>query len=155
MKKHIIIAVAFTACLALCAAVWPQSEAVEEMPIPPQMATLRTPEPIIDDTVAKVEITPPAEEKKVEIPKAEPLHDIIPEPEPVSEKVPTIAEIRPTPEPQPESVPAPPPSQTVTDPQPGDMVYVPGFGWLESQGHGEAVHDESIYENGNKIGTME
>ena len=26
MKKRIIIAVAFTACLALCAAVWPQAE---------------------------------------------------------------------------------------------------------------------------------
>lgn len=28
MKKRIIIAVAFTACLALCAAVWPQAERV-------------------------------------------------------------------------------------------------------------------------------
>ena len=156
MKKHIIIAIAFTACLALCTAVWPQSEVVEEVPTPPQMATVRIQAPTNgDNTATKVEITPPAEEEKVEIPKAEPLHEIIPELEPVSEKVPTIAEIRPTPEPQPESVPAPPPSQTGTDAQPGDMVYVPGFGWLESQGHGEAVHDESIYENGNKIGTME
>ena len=28
MKKRIIIAAAFTACLALCAAVWPQTEKV-------------------------------------------------------------------------------------------------------------------------------
>ena len=54
--------------------------------------------------------------------------------------------------PEPTSVPAP--SQTVTESQCGDMVYVPGFGWLEPQGHGEVIRDESIYENGNKIGVM-
>jgi len=36
--------------------------------------------------------------------------------------------------------------------QAGDMVYVPGFGWLESQGEGTAIHDDRIYENGNKVG---
>lgn len=36
MKKRIIIAVAFTACLALCAAVWPQAETVGETPAAPQ-----------------------------------------------------------------------------------------------------------------------
>lgn len=30
MKKRIIIAAAFTACLALCAAVWPQTSTVRE-----------------------------------------------------------------------------------------------------------------------------
>ena len=30
MKKYIIIAAVFTACLALCAAVWPLTGAVEE-----------------------------------------------------------------------------------------------------------------------------
>ena len=30
MKKRIIIATTFTACLALCAAVWPQTEKVEK-----------------------------------------------------------------------------------------------------------------------------
>ena len=34
MKKRIIIATAFTACLALCAAVWPQTEKVEKTPAP-------------------------------------------------------------------------------------------------------------------------
>ena len=32
MKKQIIIAATFTACLALCAAVWPQAETVKEHP---------------------------------------------------------------------------------------------------------------------------
>ncbi len=83
MKKLIIVTV-FIACLTLCAAVWPQTEATEET---------------------------------------------IPAPTPTS-------------------------SQTVTDPKLGDKVYVPGFGWLECQGPGEVIHDESIYENGNKIGIM-
>lgn len=30
MKKRIIIAAAFAACLALCAAVWPQNKPLEE-----------------------------------------------------------------------------------------------------------------------------
>ena len=34
MEKRIIIAAAFTACLALCAAVWPQTEKVEKTPAP-------------------------------------------------------------------------------------------------------------------------
>lgn len=34
MKNGIIIAAAFTACLALCAAVWPQTEKVEKIPTP-------------------------------------------------------------------------------------------------------------------------
>ena len=38
MKKRIIVTAAITACLALCAAVWPQAETIEEtpaLPIPP------------------------------------------------------------------------------------------------------------------------
>ena len=41
MKKRIITGVSFTACLTLCAAVWPQSEPVEETPTgatPPAVA---------------------------------------------------------------------------------------------------------------------
>ena len=35
-----------------------------------------------------------------------------------------------------------------------DMVYVPGFGWIESQGPNHVEYAEDMYENGNKIGTM-
>ena len=35
-----------------------------------------------------------------------------------------------------------------------DMVYVPGFGWIESQGPNQATCAEDMYENGNKIGIM-
>lgn len=42
-------------------------------------------------------------------------------------------------------------NQTV---QAGDMVYVPGFGWIESQGEGTVTYDENMRENGNKVGIM-
>lgn len=159
MKKYIIIAIAFTVCLALCTAVWPQSEAAGEVPSPSQMTAVRTQASTGGDgTATEVRITPPAEEEKAGVPRAEPPHEIFLKSEPISEKAPAIAEIQPVPEPKPqqeqESDSAPPPAQTVTAPQTGDLAYVPGFGWLESQGPGETIHDENIYENGNKIGTM-
>ena len=33
-----------------------------------------------------------------------------------------------------------------------DKVYVPGFGWIESQGANHVEYAEDMYENGNKIG---
>ena len=43
MKNRIIIAAAFTACLALCAAVWPQTEKVGKIPAPSETAAVTTP----------------------------------------------------------------------------------------------------------------
>ena len=155
MKKYIIIAAVFTACLALCAVVWPQSEKVEETPAPIQVAAVNTPEPTVEDIAVEVEITPSAEDEKIDIsqPQAEPIH----EPESVPEEIAVTPEVQPKSEPvaasEPTSVAAP--SQAVTDPQPGDMVYVPGFGWLKSQGLGEVIYAEDMYENGNKVGSME
>ena len=34
------------------------------------------------------------------------------------------------------------------------QVYVPGFGWVQSQGEGKVIHDNTIHENGNKVGIM-
>ena len=34
------------------------------------------------------------------------------------------------------------------------MIYVPGFGWLQSEGLGEWSVSENMYENGNKVGSM-
>ncbi len=157
MKKRIIMTV-FIACLALCAAVWPQTEVTGEIPAPLQGTAVSAPEPTVENIAAGAETMPPTEEEKIGIPQDEPIREPIPEPEPAQEEVPIIAEVQLAPEPEPDPVPEPTPApvskQTVTDPQPGDMVYVPGFGWLESQGPGEVIHDESIYENGNKIGVM-
>jgi len=35
-----------------------------------------------------------------------------------------------------------------------DMVYVLGFGWIESRGPNHVEYAEDMYENGNKIGIM-
>lgn len=34
-------------------------------------------------------------------------------------------------------------------------TYVPGFGYIPSSGEGTATKDDSIYENGNKVGIMD
>lgn len=156
--KKLIIATVFIACLALCAAVWPQSETVRETPEPMQELTVSAPESTVENIAAGAETTPLPEEERIELlqPQADPIREVIHKPEPVSEEIPATTEAQSTPAPVsvPTPVPTPASSQTVTDPKPGDMVYVPGFGWLECQGPGEVIHDESIYENGNKIGIM-
>lgn len=159
MKKLIIVTV-FIACLALCAAVWPQSETVREIiPEPMQELTVSAPEPAVESIAAGVETTPPTEEEKIDIPqpKAELIREIINEPEPVPEGIPTTTEMQPPSAPvsAPTTVLTPASSQTVTDPKPGDMVYVPGFGWLECQGEGAVIYADMMYENGNKVGSMD
>ena len=158
MKKLIIVTVSI-ACLTLCATVWPQTEATEKtIPAPLQVTAVSAPEPTVENIAAGAETTPPTEEEKIDIPQpqAEPIREVINEPEPVPEEIPATTEAQPTPAPvsAPTPVPTPASSQMVTDPKPDDMVYVPGFGWLECQGSGEVIHDESIYENGTKLGIM-
>ena len=64
---------------------------------------------------------------------------------------PTIPEPEYEPEPKITQEPAEPEASTE---QRSDMVYVPGFGWLESQGPNHVEYAEDMYENGNKIGIM-
>ena len=157
MKKYSITIAALVACLALCAAAWPQSETIEEIPAPLQVIAVSAPESTVEEIATEAETTPSTEEKKAEIPWPEPLHEaqrVIPNQTPVHEEAPVIPEMPTTPVPEPTPAPEPAPSQTVTDPQPGDMIYIPGFGWLESQGPGEVVYAEDMYENGNKVGSM-
>lgn len=58
--------------------------------------------------------------------------------------------LEPTDTPEPEPIPEP----EVTDRSSENMVYVPGFGWIENQGPNQATYAEDMYENGNKIGIM-
>ena len=53
------------------------------------------------------------------------------------------------------------PTQSESAPEPiandnelADMVYVPGFGWIQSEGPNHVEYAEDMYENGNKIGIM-
>ena len=43
MKNRIIITATFAACLALCAAVWPQTEKVEKTPTPSETTAVIAP----------------------------------------------------------------------------------------------------------------
>ena len=161
MKKLIMVTV-IVACLALCAAVWPQTEVAEKTPTPAPTPAVNAPEPPVSERKTKVEAVPQTEKEKAEISKQEPCHEVISEPEiaptePAAAPEPVL-EPMPEPIPAPEVTPAPEftpePTPTAINSQPGDMVYVPGFDWLESQGSNHVEYAEDMYENGNKIGIM-
>lgn len=110
-------------------------------------------------------VTTPKEEAQVlthtEKEKPEPTQPELPmetnpEPEPTPTEIPIVPEVQPTPEPKPTSEPVSDsvPAQTASDSKSGNMVYVPGFGWLESQGEGTVIYNDMMYENGNKVGIM-
>ena len=149
MKNRIIIAAAFTACLALCAAVWPQTEKVGE--------TLPEAEkPVLPVVTEKKETEMPEDESALEVATEElpiPVPEIEDEAEAEQEYVPPTQTdsipVQPT-QPEPKSAPEP----IANDNELADMVYVPGFGWIQSEGPNHVEYAEDMYENGNKIGTM-
>lgn len=67
MKKRIIIAVAFTACLALCAAVWPQAETVGETPAAPQTPAVTAQGPTVAEVKSGAEIDLRTERRRMEL----------------------------------------------------------------------------------------
>lgn len=164
MKKRIIITAAITACLALCAAVWPQAETVEKTPAPSETTAVTTPRPTLPE--AEKPVLPVVTEKKEsEMPEAEsapevateelpiPVPEIEDEAETEQEYVPPTQTdsipVQPT-QPEPKSAPEP----ISNDNELADMVYVPGFGWIQSEGPNHVECAEDMYENGNKIGIM-
>lgn len=154
--KKCIMAVVIAACLALCAAVWPQGDAVEATPQPTQEITVNTPEVPVAAPKEENEVLPQTEKENAKPSQPESPTETVPEPEATPTETPVVPEVPPTPEPNPtaEPTPEPIPAQMDVAPQPSDMVYVPGFGWLESQGEGTVIHDDMMYENGNKVGIM-
>ena len=164
MKKRTIIAAAITACLALCAAMWPQAETVGETPTPSETTAVIAPQPTLPEPEELIlpEIT---ERQELGMPEAEsaqettteelpvPVPEIEDEAETEQEYVPPTQTdsipVQPT-QPEPKSAPEP----KANDNELADMVYVPGFGWIESQGSNQVEYAEDMYENGNKIGIM-
>ena len=162
MKRRFIVTTAFTACLALCAAVWPQTEKVGKTPAPSETAAVTAPQPTLQG--AEKPVLPVVTEKKeTEMPETKSA------PETTTEELPVPApEIED--EPMTEQKSAPPtqtdptlvqPAQPESAPEPkandnelADMVYVPGFGWIQSEGPNHVEYAEDMYENGNKIGIM-
>ena len=97
-------------------------------------------------------ITPEEEKSEATLPELVEEADIAPEPSPAqtpsASEVPVLPEQDVTAPQEPEPAPASPNSA------PDNMVYVPGFGWIESQGPNHAEYAEDMHENGNKIGIM-
>ena len=163
MKKF-IMATVITACIALCAAVWPQSKAVEETPAPIPTTAVCTPEATVAEPKMEVETTSLAEKEKEAVLPTEAPTEIPVEPDPSPAEAPAAPEVQPTPEPEmtsdaapepaPQPTPEPPAAQTAVMSHTGDMVYVPGFGWIKNQGPNHADYAADMYENGNKIGIM-
>lgn len=164
MKKRIIIATTFTACLALCAAVWSQTEKAGKTPATSETAAVTAPQPTLQK--AEKPVLPVVTEKKEsEMLEAESAPEVateelpIPVPE-IEDEAKTEQEyvpltqtdsipVQPT-QPEPKSAPEP----IANDNELADMVYVPGFGWIQSEGPNHVEYAGDMYENGNKIGTM-
>ena len=153
MKKRVITAAAFAACLALCAAVWPQDQPAGETPALPTPAAVIATQPEVPEIPETEEVISPEEEKaEATLPALVEEADIVPEPSPA--QTPPVSEVPVLPEQDAIPQQEPEPNQASTDSAPDNMVYVPGFGWVESQGPNHAEYAEDMYENGNKIGIM-
>ena len=171
MKKHIILAGTAIAVVALCWAICGGTATVDTVPTPATESAVPAPcapqtqpsEPnsnnIITEPVTQPETVPVAGSV------VSPVQDCpqttlttIPVPTPAeetSEEPPTVvpestSEGKSITEPPEKCAPT---SAAEVQPQNG-MVYVPGFGYLQSEGPGEWSVSESMYENGNKVGIM-
>ena len=162
MKKRIIVTAAITACLALCAAVWPQTEKVGKTPAPSETAAVTTPRSTLPEPEELIlpEIT---EKQESGMPEAESAQETTTEELPVpAPEIEDEAETEQKSAPPTQTEPAPVhPTQSESAPEPiandnelADMVYVPGFGWIQSEGPNHVEYAEDMYENGNKIGIM-
>ena len=152
MKKLIIVAM-IAACVALCAAVWPHGNAVEETPVPAAETTVSAKEATVGEIEEPAAL---AEKEKGAVPQQEASQEERPEPETESIETPADSELQLSAEQMPakNSVPEQTLSQPSKELQPGDKVYVAGFGWVEYEGPNHCEDGTDIYENGNKIGIM-
>ena len=151
MKKLIIVTM-ITACVALCAAVWPHGNAVEETPVPAAGTAVSARKATVVEITEKNSAS--LTEMENEISQQEASQEERPEPETESIGTPADSELQPSAEQSPtkNSAPEPTPSQPPKELQPGDKVYVAGFGWVEYEGPNYCEDGTDIYENGNKIG---
>ena len=173
MKKHIILAGTILAAVALCWTLGGGTAKVETVPAPAAESHVSAPcapqtqpsEPssnIIITEPETVPVTGSAASLESEYPQTTPtaVSEPTPAEEPAAELPATISKPAPTEEPvaeQPTTILEPAPTEDpitkTSQPQDG-MVYVPGFGYLQSEGPGEWSVSEGMYENGNKVGIM-
>ena len=154
MKKF-VIATMIAAGVAMCAAVWPHGNVVEETPAP----AVETAVSAKKATVVEIETeenSASLAEMENEVPQQEASQEERPEPETESIETPADSELQLSAEQMPakNSVPEQTLSQPSKELQPSDKVYVAGFGWVEYEGPNHCEDGTDIYENGNKIGIM-
>ena len=151
MKKLIIVTM-IAACVALCAAVWPHGNAVEETPVPAAEIAVSAKEA----TIAEIESAVLAEKENGTIPRQELPQEEQPEPETGPIEIPTASELQPSTgqTSTKNSMPEQTLPQAPKELQPDDKVYVSGFGWVEYEGPNHCEGGADIYENANKIGSM-
>ncbi|MGO5021997.1 hypothetical protein ACTQ4E_02730 [Lawsonibacter sp. LCP25S3_G6] len=97
MKKRIVAAATFAACLALCAAVWPQDEPAGETPALPTPAAEIATQPEVPEIAEMEEVISPEDEKaEATLPELGEEADIVPEPSPA--QTPSASEVPVLPE---------------------------------------------------------
>ena len=168
MKKHIILAGTILAAVALCCAIYGGTAKVDTVPTPAAESSVSAPcapqtrpssNNIITEPVTQPETVPvtgSAASPAQDFPQTTPL--TISETQPAEEPAVELPATIPEPAPAEESITEPPEkcaSTSAAEVQSQDgMIYVPGFGYLKSEGPGEWSVSESMYENGNKVGIM-
>ena len=165
MKKRRIIVGTVLAAAALCWALWGGTAKVNTVPAAASESTVSAPcapqmkqnKPInnidITEPVTESETVPVAgsvDSPKKECPQETPT--VIPTSTLAEEAIAEQSAAIPKPVPTEEPIAKSPAEET---PQPHDgTIYVPGFGYLQSEGPGQWSISENLYENGNKVGLM-
>ncbi|MDA8229363.1 MAG: hypothetical protein M0T74_16990 [Desulfitobacterium hafniense] len=157
MKKQIIAGIGITACVALCAAVWPRSTEVEYLPAEPVKAA------VSDEIEARSEKMPqillsadtPAPEAKA-VAESEPPKTVVT----AEEKTESAPSAEPAPRTVSKSAPASIESKSgdraIIEGKP--YVWIPGFGWIKDEGGGSVgttVGNPGDELTGNKVGQMD
>ena len=148
MKKHIILTGTALAAVALCWALWGGTPEVVTVPTPAVESAVSAPcapQTQQSELSSNIIITEPVTQ-----PETVPVAGSVTSPE--------VEYPQTTPTSVPASTPAEepaaePPAEEASQPQNG-MIYVPGFGYLRSEGPGEWSVSKNMYENGNKVGIM-
>lgn len=161
MKKRKIIVGTVLATSALCWAFWGGTAKVDAVLAAAAESAVSAPcAPQAQPTVPSnnIDITEPVTESETILVAGSVASPALETPTVVPTSTPAEEAIAEQPAAIPEPAPAEEPiakSSAEETPQPhDDMVYVPGFGWLQSEGPGEWSVSENMYENGNKVGSM-
>lgn len=159
MKKRKIIAGTVLAASALCWALWGGTANVDAVPAGAAKSAVSAPcEPQMEliKPSSNIIIAEPVTESETIPVTGSVASPALKTPTVVPTSTPAEEAITEHPAAIPESAPAEEPTIQPTAEAPQDgMVYVPGFGWLQSGGPGEWSVSENMYENGNKVGSLE